>query len=205
MTLASMSMAAPATPATPVLASATDAEGQALTGSDKVADTNAGSKAGVDAEESARVKDRERKRKERGATAAAKSIQGEISTSVSTLMTARSSPHKSPEKSLRPAPVPVLNWSPSDDVRMVLVTCSPQMQQLFGMLGHDSNRGELQGSNSSTDARPTTAFFEQLAEIFSDVSFQGAVPDDWGRDDHLPQNKLYAPRQSRVTSFMKDK
>ena len=162
MTLASMSMTAPATPATPVLPSATDAEGQALTGSDKGADTNAGSKAGVDAEESARVKDRERKRKERGAAAAAKPIQGESSTSASTLMPARSYPRKSPEKSLRPGPVSVLNWSPSDDVRMVSVACSPQMQQLFGMVGHASNRGELQGSNSSTDARPTTAFLEQL-------------------------------------------
>ena len=120
-------------------------------------------------------------------------------------MTARSYPRKSPEKSLRPGPVSVLNWSSSDDVRMVLVACSPQMQQLFGMLGHASNRGELQGSNSSTDARPTTAFFEQLAEIFSDVSFQGAVPDDWGRDEHLSHNKFYALRQCRVASFMKDK
>ncbi len=65
------------------------------------------------------------------------------------------------------------------------------------MLGHASNRGELKGSNSSTDVRPTTAFFEQLTEIFSDVVFQGAVPDDWGRDEYLTHNKLYALRQGR--------
>ena len=159
MTLASMSMAAPATP---VLASGTAAEGQALTGSDKGADTDAESKAAVDDEETARMKDRERKRKERGAAAAAKPIQGKSSTSASTLMPARSSPRKSPKQSLCPGPVSVLNWSPSDDVRMVLVACSPQMQQLFGMVGHASNRGELPASNSSTDARPTTAFLEQL-------------------------------------------
>ena len=136
-----------------------------MTESDKGADTDAESKAAVDAEETARMKERERKRKERGAAAAAKPIQGESSTSVSTLMPARSSPRKSPEKSLRPGPVSVLNWSPSDDVRMV----------------------------------------EQLAETFSDVAFQGDVPDDWGWDEHLSHNKLYTLWQGRVSSFMKDK
>jgi hypothetical protein len=38
-----------------------------------------------------------------------------------------------------------------------------------------SNRGELQGSNSATDARPSTAFYEKLAEIFSDSVFKVRV------------------------------
>ena len=53
--------------ATPVLPSGTATEGQALTGSDKGADTDTESKTTVDDEETARMKDRERKRKERGA------------------------------------------------------------------------------------------------------------------------------------------
>ena len=48
-----MSMAAPTTP---VLVSATDAEGQVLTGSDKDTDTDVGSKVTVDTEETTRVK-----------------------------------------------------------------------------------------------------------------------------------------------------
>jgi hypothetical protein len=43
------------------------------------------------------------------------------------------------------------------------------------------------------------------SSLFSDVAFQGDVPDDGGRDEHLPHNKLYALRQGRVAIFMKDK
>ena len=38
---------------------------------------------------------------------------------------------------------------------MLLVSSSESMQELFGILGHPSNRHELEGSNSATDARPS--------------------------------------------------
>jgi hypothetical protein len=76
---------------------------------------------------------------------------------------------------------------------------------LFELLGHPSNRGELQGSNSATDARPSTAFYEKLAEIFSDSAFKGTVPAEWSRDEHLPLTKLYVLCQGRDVAWMKDK
>ena len=204
MTLASMSLTAPTTP---VLTSGTASEVQDLTGSDKGVVTVAEINAGVHTEDMTRkLKDSERKKKERSAAAAAKLIQGESSTSASTLMPQRCSPRKSsPEKSLRAGAAAVVNWSSSDDVRMVLVACCPQIQKLFELLGHPSNRGELEGSNSATDARPSTAFYEKLAEIFSDSAFKGAVPAEWPRDEHLPVTKLYALRQERDGAWMKDK
>ncbi len=174
MTLASMSLIAPATS---VLTSGTATEVQDLTGSDKGVVTDAEINAGVHTEDMTRkLKDSDRKKKERSAAAAVKIIQGESSTSASTLMPQRCSPRKSsPEKSLRAGAATVVNWSSSDDVRMVLVASCPKIQKLFELLGHPSNRGELEGSNSATDARPITVFYEKLAEIFSDSAFKGSV------------------------------
>jgi hypothetical protein len=76
---------------------------------------------------------------------------------------------------------------------------------LFELLGHSSNRAELQGSNSATDARPTTVFFEKVAEMFSDPSFKGTVPVEWARDEHLPITRVYALRHGRSTDWMKEK
>jgi hypothetical protein len=204
MTLVSMGLTAPATP---LLASGTAAEVEDLTVSDKGVATDAENNAGVHTEDITRkLKDSERKKKERAAAAAAKLIQGESSTSASKLMPERCSPRKSsPEKSLRAGAGAVVNWSVSDDVRMVLVACCPQIQKLFELLGHSSNRAELQGSNSATDARPTTAFFEKVAELFSDPAFKGAVPVEWARDEHLPLTRVYALRQGRSTAWMKEK
>jgi len=205
MTLASMSLTAPATP---LLVSETAAEVEDLTGSDKGGAKDAEiSAGGQTADQARKLKDSERKKKERSEAAAAKDMQAEFSSSASTLMPNRVSPRKlSPQKALRAgaATVPV-NWSSSDDVRMVLVACCPEIQKLFELLGHPSNRFELQGSNSATDARPSTAFYEKLAEIFSDSVFKGAVPADWARDEHLPPTKLYALRQGRDGAWMKDK
>jgi len=145
------------------------------------------------------------KGKERKAAAPSKITMGPSSTSASEATLPRTSPRQSPVKASRSAPEKTVNWSSSDDVRMILVACCTQMQQLFELLGLPSNRQELQGSNCSTDARPTTAFFETLAQIFSDPQFPGAVPPDWRQDEHLPNTKLYALRQAREAVFIRDK
>jgi hypothetical protein len=88
---------------------------------------------------------------------------------------------------------------------MIFVACSPEIQKLFELLGHPCNRGELEGSNSATDARPSSAFYGKLAEIFSDSAFKGTVPADWPRDEHLPVTKFYALREARDGAWMKNK
>jgi hypothetical protein len=205
MTLASMRLTAPVTP---LFVSETVAEVEDLTGSDKggAKDTEISS-GGQTTDQARKLEDSERKKKEWSEAEAAKDMQVEFSSSASTLMPNWVSPRKlSPQKAIRVGVVTVpVNWSSSDDVRMVLVACCPEMQKLFELLGHPSNRFELQGSNSATDARPSTAFYEKLAEIFSDSVFKGHVPDDWARDEHLPPTKLYALRQGRDGAWMKDK
>jgi hypothetical protein len=128
MTLVSMSLTAPATP---LLVSETSAEVEDLTGSDKDGATDVEITTGGQTTDQARkLKDSDRKKKERSEAAAAKVMQPECSSSASTLMPNRASPRKpSPEKALRAgaATVPV-NWSSSDDVRMVLVACCPEIQ-----------------------------------------------------------------------------
>lgn len=203
--LASMSLTAPTTP---VLTSETAEEVQDLTGSDKGVVTDAEINAGAHTEDMTRkLKDSERKRKERAEAAAAKGAQAECSSSTSMLMQTRVSPRKlAAQKALiRGAPSGTVNWSSSDDVRMIFVACCPEIQKLFELLGHPSNRGELEGSNSATDARPSSAFYAKLAEIFSDSAFKGAVPADWPRDEHLPVTKLYALREARDGAWMKNK
>jgi hypothetical protein len=188
--------------------SETAAEVEDMTGSDKGGATDAEiTVGGQTADQARKLKDSERKKKERSEDAATKVMQPECCSSASTLMPNRACPRKpSPEKALRAgaATAPV-NWSSSDDVRMVFVACCPEIQKLFELLGHPSNRGELQGSNSATDARPSTAFYEKLAEIFSDSAFKGDVPAEWSRDEHLPLTKLYVLRQGRDVAWMKDK
>jgi hypothetical protein len=202
-------------PVTPPLASRSHAEVEDLTGSEKVvaAAGTAGEVQGLTASEqvlsaakvTSQLTDNKRKRKEREAAAASKTTMGQSSTSASQATLPRTSPRESPTKQSRSAAEKTVNWSSNDDVRMILVACCPQMQTMFELLGLPSNRQELQGSNSSTDARPTTAFFETLAQIFSDALFPGAVPADWLHDDHLPRTKLYALRQGREAAFMRDK
>jgi hypothetical protein len=143
MTLASMRLTAPATP---LLVSETAAEVEDLTGSDKGgAKDTVISAGGQTTDQSRKLEDSERKKKEWSEAAAAKDMQVEFSISVSTLMPKWVSPRKlSPQKVLRVGVVTVpVNWSSSDDVRMVLVACCPEMQKLFELLGHPSNRFEL--------------------------------------------------------------
>ena len=205
MTLASMSLTAPTTP---VLPSETAEEVQDLTGSDKGVVTGAEIIAGSHtADMTKKNKDSERKRKERAEAAATKGAQIEFSSSASMLMQSRVSPRKlaSQKAPIAGAPSGTVNWSSSDDVRMIFVACCPEIQKLFKLLGHPSNRGELEGSNSATDARPSSAFYAKLAEIFSDSAFKGAVPADWPRDEHLPVTKLYALREARDGAWMNNK
>jgi hypothetical protein len=152
-------------------------------------------------------KDSERKRKERAEAASAKGAQIECSSSASVIMQSRVSPRKLPVQKplIGAAATGTVNWSSSDDVRMIFVACSPEIQKLFELLGHPCNRGELEGSNSATDARPSSAFYGKLAEIFSDSAFKGTVPADWPRDEHLPVTKFYALREARDGAWMKNK
>jgi hypothetical protein len=81
----------------------------------------------------------------------------------------RSSPHKS---QVPPATAATGNWSAFCDVRMVLAAISSVMEPLLKLLGHPADRQELQGSSSDNKCDPTHAFFEQLAVIFNDVTFE---------------------------------
>ena len=133
--LASMSLIAPTTP---VLTSEAAEEVQDLTGSDKGVVTGAEIIAGSHtADMTKKNKDSERKRKERAEAAAAKGAQTECSSSASTLMQSRVSPRKSAaQKALIGGAVTgTVNWSSSDDVRMIFVAYSPEIQKLFELLG----------------------------------------------------------------------
>ena len=203
--LASMSLIAPTTP---VLTSEAAEEVQDLTGSEQGVVTDAEiNGAAHTADMTRKLKESERKRKQRADDKAAKGAQAECSSSMLTLMQTRVSPRKLPAQPalIRAAPSGTVNWSSSDDVRMIFVACCLEIQKLFELLGHPSNRGELEGSNSATDARPSSAFYAKLAEIFSDSAFKGTVPADWPRDEHLPVSKLYPLREARDAAWMKNK
>lgn len=206
LTLASMSMTAPTTP---MLVSGDAEEVKDSTGSDKASPTETEVPTGVSLQERERKnKDRERKRKDREAAKQKAFPPVHMGVSVSASSPAPSTViqlRSSPTKELRAGVPATLNWTTGDDVRMLLVACSEPMQELFGILGHPSNRHELEGSNSATDARPTTAFFEQLAKTFSNSDFKGFIPDCWDHDVHLPQNKSYPLRQGRSADWMHDK
>ena len=104
--------------------SGTPTEVEDLTGSDKGGATDAQVTPGTHTtDETRKRKDSDRKKKGWSEVAGTKLIEPESSTSVSTVMPNRTSPRKSsPEKSHGTgAATGDVNWSSSDDVRMVLV------------------------------------------------------------------------------------
>jgi hypothetical protein len=115
------------------------------------------------------------------------------------------SPRSSPRKSqVPPATATTGNWSAFCDVRMVLAAISSVMEPFLKLLGHPTDRQELQGSSSDNKCDPTHAFFEQLPVIFNDVSFFPVVPAGWDTYNHL-KKKVYASRYTRDTSFLQTK
>jgi hypothetical protein len=131
MMLASTSLTAPTTP---VLTSGPAEEVQDLTGSEKGVVTSAEINAGVHTADMAKKnKDSERKRKERAEAASAKGAQIECSSSASVIMQSRVSPRKLPVQKplIGAAATGTVNWSSSDDVRMIFVACCPEIQKLF--------------------------------------------------------------------------